>query len=112
MLTQREFAGRAVVMGLLILIAGFVVVGSLMGAVVERSAAAVGCSAVIALVCFSFAVKVWHGAPEEEGADLFSGRKGLLLTLLIVYVLTFAGMALWVLTSPDAWRGFLEGWGR
>lgn len=111
-MTQREFIVRAAAIGGLVLVAGFTVVASLMGAIVERTAGILGCSAVVALICLVIAAKIWHDAPDDEGEDLFSGRKGLLLTLTIVYVMTFTVIAAWMVTNADAWKGFVEGWRR
>jgi Zn-dependent protease with chaperone function len=66
-----------------------------------------------ALVCVVLGCWMWWEAIRHtSGDDIFSGDRGLLVSLMLVGLIAVAGMTLYLAVSRDTWRGFAEGWNK
>jgi hypothetical protein len=63
---------------------------------------------VVAFLCAAFGV--WSAELRAtEGDDLFTGRRGLLVAMMVIASITVFALTVVSLFNRDAWRGFLDG---
>lgn len=65
---------------------------------------------IFAVVALCAALALWTSELRRtEGDDLFTGRRGLLVAMMVITSLVIFGLTIAMLLNRDAWRGFFEG---
>jgi hypothetical protein len=65
---------------------------------------------LLAAMFFAATAYLWvRAANMAEGDDLFSGDRGLLVSLMIVTVLVLTGGTIWMVAHRDFWLGMFDG---
>jgi hypothetical protein len=61
----------------------------------------------------AFGGGLWLAALKNAGGDdLFSGERGLLMSLMLISSVALLALLVFLVTNPEPLRGFMEGWAR